>query len=63
MIGCQPRCHGTGDGSQHRVEEQNPSLGAQYSRLRTRFDAPKAITAMAHKLARVVYRRLRYRQQ
>src|SRR6266571_4772772 len=31
-------------------------LGAQYRRLRTKLGAPKAITAMAHKLARLVYR-------
>jgi transposase len=38
-------------------------LGAQYRRLRTRLGAPKAITAMAHNLARLVYRLLRYGQQ
>jgi hypothetical protein len=31
-------------------------LGAQYRRLRGKLGAPKAITAMAHKLARLVYR-------
>ena len=31
-------------------------LGAQYRRLRTKLGAPKAITAMAHRLARLVYR-------
>jgi transposase len=35
-------------------------LGAQYRRLRTKLGAPKAITAMAHKLARLVYRMLKY---
>ncbi|HWZ43582.1 MAG TPA: IS110 family transposase, partial [Candidatus Saccharimonadales bacterium] len=35
-------------------------LGAQYRRFRTRLGAPKAITAMAHKLARLVYRMLKY---
>ena len=35
-------------------------LGAQYRRLRTRLGAPKAITAMAHRLARLVYRMLKY---
>src|SRR5258708_6648642 len=35
-------------------------LGAQYRRLRTRLGAPKAITAMAHKLPRLVYRMLKY---
>jgi transposase len=33
-------------------------LGAQYRRLRGRLGAPKAITAMAHRLARLVYRML-----
>ena len=37
-------------------------LGAQYRRLRTRLGAPKAITAMAHKLARLIYRMLKYGQ-
>lgn len=35
-------------------------LGAQYRRLRSRLGAPKAITAMAHKLAVLVYRMLRW---
>jgi transposase len=38
-------------------------LGAQYRRLRTRLGAPKAITAMARKLACLFYRLLRYGQQ
>lgn len=38
-------------------------LGAQYRRLRARLGAPKAITAMAHKLARLVYRMLKYGQE
>jgi transposase len=37
-------------------------LGAQYRRLRLRLGAPKAITAMAHRLARLVYRMLKYGQ-
>ena len=37
-------------------------LGAQYRRLRTKLGAPKAITAMAHRLARLVYRLLKYGQ-
>jgi hypothetical protein len=35
-------------------------LGAQFRRLRTRLGAPIAIKAMAAKLARLVYRMLRY---
>jgi transposase len=38
-------------------------LGAQYRRLRTRLGAPKAITAMAHRLARLVYRLLKFGQE
>src|ERR1700726_2176573 len=38
-------------------------LGAQYRRLRTKLGAQKAITAMAHRLARLVYRMLKYGQQ
>ena len=38
-------------------------LGALYRRLRTKLGAPKAITAMAHRLARLVYRMLKYGQR
>jgi transposase len=38
-------------------------LGAQYRRFRSKLGAPKAITAMAHRLARLVYRMLKYGQQ
>jgi transposase len=38
-------------------------LGAQYRRLRTKLGAPKAITAMAHRLAGLVYRMLKYGQR
>ena len=38
-------------------------LGAQYRRFRTKLGAPKAITAMAHKLAVLVYRMLRWGQE
>jgi transposase len=37
-------------------------LGAQYRRLRRKLGAPKAITAMAHRLARLVDRMLKYGQ-
>lgn len=36
------------------------ALGSNYRRLRTQLGAPKAITAMAHKLARLVYRMMKY---
>jgi len=38
------------------------ALGAKYRRLRARLGAPKAIVAMAHHLARLVYRMHRYGQ-
>ena len=38
-------------------------LGALYRRLRSKLGAPKAITAMAHRLAQLVYRMLKYAQQ
>lgn len=37
-------------------------LGAKFKRLRSNLGAPKAITAMAHALARLVYRMLKYGQ-
>ena len=36
------------------------ALGAKFRRLRSRLGAPKAITAMAHLLARLVYRMLKF---
>jgi transposase len=41
----------------------HPYLGAHYRRLRRKLGAPKAITAMAHRLARLVYRMLKYGQR
>lgn len=38
-------------------------LGAQYRRLRTKLGSPKARKAMANKLARIVYRMLKYGEQ
>jgi transposase len=38
------------------------ALGAFYRRIRARHGAPKAVTATAHKLARIVYSMLKYRQ-
>lgn len=38
-------------------------LGAQFRRFRARLGAPKAITAMAHKMAHLFYRMLRYGQE
>lgn len=41
----------------------NSYLGAQFRRFRNKLGAPKAITAMAHKLARLFYRMLRFGQE
>lgn len=42
------------------LHHSESALGAFYRRMRTRLGAPKAITAAAHKLARLVYRMLKY---
>jgi transposase len=47
--------------AQH-LRHSKSALGATYRRLRARLGAPKAITAMAHKLARLVYRRRKFGQ-
>jgi transposase len=41
----------------------NSYLGAYYRRFAARLGAPKAITATAHRLARILYRALKYGQQ
>jgi transposase len=45
------------------LQKSESYLGAQYRRFRGRLGAPKAITAMAAKLARLIYRMLRYGQE
>jgi transposase len=42
------------------LHHSHSALGAFFRRLKTRLGAPKAITATAHKLARLVYRLLKY---
>lgn len=42
------------------LHRSKSALGAFYRRMRTKLGAPKAITAAAHKLARLVYRMLKY---
>lgn len=42
------------------LHHSKSALGAEYRRLRARLGAPKAITAMAHKLARLIYRLLKH---
>lgn len=45
------------------LKNSNSYLGAQYRRFRGKLGAPKAITAMAHKLAVLFYRMLRFGQE
>jgi transposase len=42
------------------LERSKSALGANFRRLKAKLGAPKAITAMAHKLARLIYDMLRY---
>jgi transposase len=44
----------------HGLYHSLSALGAFFRRLKTRLGAPQAITATAHKLARLVYRLLKY---
>ena len=59
----QPRGHSTANGGLHLTARSQTYLGAQYRRLRSKLGAPRAITAMAQRLARLVYRMLKYGQQ
>ena len=44
------------------LSRSQSALGAFYRRVRARHGAPIAITATAHKLARIFYHMLKYRQ-
>ena len=44
------------------MERNDSALGAYYRRMRAKHGAPKAITATAHKLARIVYFMLKNRE-
>jgi transposase len=45
------------------LSRSKTTLGHDYRRLRARIGAPKAITALAHKLARIIYRMLKYGEE
>lgn len=45
------------------VSRSDSALGAFYRRMRARHGAPKAITATAHKIARIVYHMLKYKDE
>ena len=44
----------------HSLHHSQSFLGHFYRRMRAKLGAPKAITAMAHKLARLIYRMLKF---
>jgi hypothetical protein len=46
--------------SAYTLEHSKSALGAKYRRLKRRLGAPKAIIAMAHHLARLIYRMIKY---
>lgn len=43
-----------------RYIDRKLALGAYFRRMRSRLGAPKAITVVRHKLARTIYRMLKY---
>lgn len=45
------------------LERSDSAHGAKYRRLKSKLGAPKAVVAMAHHLARLVYRMLKYGQE
>ncbi len=55
-LGLRPNFKKTGG----KVKSSKTRLGAYLRRLRSRLGAPKAITALAHKLARIFYTVMRY---
>jgi transposase len=44
------------------LQKSESALGAFYRRMRTRLGTPKAVTAAAHKLARIIYHMLKTRE-
>lgn len=45
------------------LTRSDSALGGYYRRMRARHGAPKAIVATAHKLARIFYRMLKFREE
>lgn len=48
--------------SAYTLEHSHSALGSKYRRLKRRLGAPKAIVAMAHHLARLIYRMIKFGQ-
>ena len=51
----QRLCNDWTDAHAERLRSSQSALGAYFRRLCSRMDKPKAITAAAHKLARLIY--------
>lgn len=49
--------------SAYTLDHSHSALGAKYRRLKRRLGAPKAIVAMAHHLARLIYRMIKHGQE
>jgi transposase len=49
--------------SAYTLEHSHSALGAKYRRLKRKLGAPKAIVAMAHHLARLIYRMIKFGQE
>ena len=47
----------------YTLEHSHSALGAKYRRLKRKLGAPKAIVAMAHHLARLIYQMIKYGQE
>jgi hypothetical protein len=47
----------------YTLEHSHSALGAKYRRLKRKLGAPKAIVAMAHHLARLIYRMIKFGQE
>ena len=45
------------------VSRSDSALGAFYRRMRAKHGSPKAITATAHKIARIFYHLLKYKEE
>jgi len=58
----QPRGPGAASGGRALRSSQS-ALGAYYRRMCARMDKPKAVTAAAHKLARLIYAMLTHGQE
>jgi hypothetical protein len=57
----KPHCRHSSDGAQS-LQQSESALRVCYRRMRTKLGAPKAVTAAAHKLARIVFHLIKPRE-